>query len=73
MVETETQEVNSVVGNKLVNNSSVKLKIEPTAKWIKLATVLYYTYALNIKEVLELLQLWLGMKFGFNIVGILLN
>jgi len=68
MVVTDTKEVNSVSVSKLV-----RLEIEPELKLATLAAISYYIFVLGMREVLEVLQLWLGMKFGFNIVGILLG
>ncbi|MDJ0725234.1 MAG: hypothetical protein QNJ38_09000 [Prochloraceae cyanobacterium] len=68
MVVTDTKEFNSVSVSKLV-----RLEIEPELKLAALAAISYYILALGMREVLEVLQLWLGMKFGFNIVGILLG
>lgn len=73
MVVKNTEEVNLYLSNRSVGKCQVFFKIEPKLKWLEVAAGFYYIHALNIREILELLQLWLGMKFGFNIIGILLG
>ncbi len=69
MVQRKIKKINLLGENQLRNNYQVAFKSH--FKQLKVGSK--YAYSLKAIATLETIQLWLGMKFGFNIVGILLN
>ncbi|MGF1485589.1 MAG: hypothetical protein ACFBSE_00565 [Prochloraceae cyanobacterium] len=73
MIEERLDGVNFPAKDKLDKEYRVKVKLNFKKNFRYKIIFVRYRYSLRAIETLETIQLWLGMKFGFNILGILLN
>lgn len=74
MIENEIKQIKSRrESNRLQNDRQVETKLKFYLLLTQRINFTRYHHTLKAIEAIELLQLWLGMRFGFNIISILLG
>ena len=73
MIEEQIEALDSLRKDKSEDDRQVKVKLKFELKFRGKIVLVRYFYNTRAIETMETIQFWLGMKFGFNIIGILLG